>query len=146
MIYGVGAVVLCWMAALSYYDIRYRRLPNWLTLSAAAVVVVVAVLDRSALPLAGAAGLAVVYLVAHALSPRAMGAGDVKLALGTGGLSGAFGVDAWFLAAIGAPLVTGLIGVVLLALGRRQVAVPHGPSMCLATAVAAGLCTLAPGI
>ncbi|MBB4854500.1 leader peptidase (prepilin peptidase)/N-methyltransferase [Mycobacteroides chelonae] len=146
MIYGVGAAVLYWMSALSYYDIRYRRLPNWLTLSAAAVVVVVAILDRSAPLLVGSVGLAVVYLVAHALSPRAMGAGDVKLALGTGGLSGAFGVDAWFLAAIGAPLVTGLIGLILLALGRREVSVPHGPSMCLATAVAAGLCTLAPGV
>lgn len=75
-----------------------------------------------------------------------MGAGDVKLAVSTGGLAGAFGLDAWFLAAIGAPLVTGLTGLVLLGLGRRGATVPHGPSMCLATAVAAGLCATTPGI
>ncbi len=146
MIYGVGAAVLCWMAALSYFDIRYRRLPNWLTLPAAAVVVAVAVFDRSPPMVVGAAALTGVYLVAHLLSPRAMGAGDVKLAFGTGGLAGACGLDAWFVAAIGAPLFTGLIGVLLLAGGRRGVSVPHGPSMCLATALAVGLFTLAPGI
>ncbi|AYM42546.1 prepilin peptidase [Mycobacteroides chelonae] len=145
MIYGVGAAVLCWMAALSYFDVRYRRLPNWLTLPAAAGIVVVAMLDRNPPILAGAVALTIVYLAAHLLSPHAMGAGDVKLAFGTGGLSGAFGLDTWFLAAIGAPLLTGLIGVLLMACGRRGVSIPHGPSMCLATALAIGLMVLAPG-
>lgn len=138
--------MLCWMAALSYFDIRYRRLPNWLTLPAAVVIVAVAMFDRSPPMLAGALALTGVYLVAHLLSPRAMGAGDVKLAFGTGGLSGVFGVDAWFLAAVGAPLVTGLVGVLLMAFRRRGGSVPHGPSMCLATAVAVGLSAAAPGI
>ncbi|MBA0044724.1 A24 family peptidase [Mycobacterium sp. NPDC050853] len=146
MNYGVGVMVLCWMTALSYFDIRYRRLPNWLTLSAAAVVVVVAMLDRNPTMVVGAVALTGLYLIAHLLSPRAMGAGDVKLAFGTGGLSGAFGLDAWFLAAIGAPLLTGLIGLVLMTIGRRKTSVPHGPSMCLATAVAVGLSTVTPGI
>ncbi|OAT66520.1 type IV prepilin leader peptidase [Mycobacteroides immunogenum] len=146
MIYGAGAAVLCWMATLSYFDIRYRRLPNWLTLPAAVVIVAAAALTRNPAMLAGAAALMGLYLAAHLLSPRAMGAGDVKLAFSTGGLTGALGVDGWFLAAIGAPLVTGLIGLLLLGLGRRGVSVPHGPSMCLATAVAAGLCATAPGI
>lgn len=146
MILGAGVAVLCWMAALSYFDIRYRRLPNWLTLPAAVGVVAVAILDRSPPMAVGAAALSGLYLVTHLLSPRAMGAGDVKLAFGAGGLAGAFGLDAWFLAAIGAPLFTGLIGALLLARGRRGVSVPHGPSMCLATAWAVGLFTLAPGI
>ncbi|MUM18448.1 prepilin peptidase [Mycobacterium sp. CBMA271] len=141
MNYGVGAAVLCWMAALSYFDIRYRRLPNWLTLAAAVVVVVVAVVGRD-LPMAeGAMALTALYLIAHLISPQAMGAGDVKLAFGLGGLSGAFGLDAWFIAAIGAPLLTGLVGLVVMAFGRRGTSVPHGPSMCLATAVAVGLST-----
>lgn len=75
MIYGVGAAVLCWMAALSYFDIRYRRLPNWLTLPAAAVVIAVAILDRSPPMVVGGAALTGVYLVTHLLSPRAMGPG-----------------------------------------------------------------------
>ncbi|MBN7514869.1 A24 family peptidase, partial [Mycobacteroides abscessus] len=41
MIYGAGVAVLCWMTALSYFDIRYRRLPNWLTLPAAVVIITV---------------------------------------------------------------------------------------------------------
>lgn len=146
MVYGAGVAVLCWMAALSYFDIRYRRLPNWLTLPAAVAVVAVALIERSPSMVAGAAVLTGLYLAAHLLSPRAMGAGDVKLAFGTGGLTGAFGLDAWFLAAIGAPLVTGLIGIVLMAFGRRGASIPHGPSMCLATVVAVGLCALTPGI
>lgn len=146
MIYGAGVAVLCWMAALSYFDIRYRRLPNWLTLPAAVVIITVGLWGRGPSIWAGAAALTALYLAAHLLSPRAMGAGDVKLAVSTGGLAGAFGLDAWFLAAIGAPLVTGLTGLVLLGLGRRGATVPHGPSMCLATAVAAGLGAMTPGI
>ncbi|MGH3727048.1 MAG: prepilin peptidase [Mycobacterium sp.] len=141
MIYGVGAAMLGWMAALSYFDIRFRRLPNWLTVPAGAAVVVTSVFERN-LPMAvGAVALTMLYLAAHMVSPRAMGAGDVKLAFGVGGLSGAFGLDAWFIAAIGAPLLTGLVGLVLMAFGRRGTSVPHGPSMCLATAVAVGLFT-----
>ena len=37
-------------------------------------------------------------------------------------------------------------GFVLMAFGRRGASVPHGPSMCLATVVAVGLCALTPGI
>ncbi len=46
-----------------------------------------------------------------------MGAGDVKLAIGIGALTGAFGVDVWALAALGAPLLTA---------GWRCVAPPVG--------------------
>ena len=71
------------------------------------------------------------YLVVHLLSPAAMGAGDVKLALGLGALAGAFGADAWLWAALGAPMLTALWGL----LSRRRV-LPHGPAMCAATAAA----------
>ena len=37
-----------------------------------------------------------------------MGAGDVKLALGLGALTGAFGPDVWLLGALGAPVLTAL--------------------------------------
>jgi leader peptidase (prepilin peptidase)/N-methyltransferase len=70
-----------------------------------------------------------------------MGAGDVKLALGLGALTGCFGVGAWFLAALGAPLLTAVIGVVSLA-RRGGSTVPHGPSMCLASAAGVGLALL----
>ncbi|OBI56360.1 A24 family peptidase [Mycobacterium sp. E796] len=136
-----AGVVVLWMAALSAYDIRSRRLPNALTLPGAAGILLVAALAGRGLPaLAGAAALTGAYLAVHLVAPAAMGAGDVKLALGLGGLAGCFGPDVWFLAALGAPLLTALAGVVALARGTRTV--PHGPSMCLATAGAAGLAWL----
>ena len=37
-----GVCVLVWLAALSVYDIRERRLPNWLTMPGAAVILATA--------------------------------------------------------------------------------------------------------
>ena len=133
------AIVLLWMSALSVYDVRHRRLPNWLTLTGFAAIVLVAVESgRGAAALLGAAALSVVYLLVHLVSPTAMGAGDVKLALGLGALTGCLGADVWLLAAIGAPLLTAAIGVVA-RLGWSAKTGPHGPSMCAASATALGL-------
>jgi leader peptidase (prepilin peptidase)/N-methyltransferase len=67
-----------------------------------------------------------------------MGAGDVKLAIGIGALTGTFGSDVWVLAAIGAPLLTAGCAVVAV-LRRSGNIVPHGPSMCLAAVTATAL-------
>jgi leader peptidase (prepilin peptidase) / N-methyltransferase len=135
----VAAAILLWTGALSFYDIRQRRLPNWLTLPGAAVVVIAAVAVGRGLPAAlGAAALAGVYLLVHLTAPAAMGAGDVKLALGLGALTGCFGVDVWLLAALGAPLLTAVVGLIAW-LGWSAATVPHGPSMCVASAAALGL-------
>lgn len=135
----VAGVAVAWLAVLSGYDIRQHRLPNWLTLPAAVVVPAVAVgVGRGTAALVGAAALTAVYLAVHLIAPAGLGAGDVKLAAGLGALTGAFGVDVWLLAALCAPLLTSLWGVIA-ALARRGPTVPHGPSMCLASAVAAGL-------
>ena len=96
-----------------------------------------AMAGRGVPALAGAAALTGVYLLVHLMAPAALGAGDVKLAIGLGGLAGCFGVEVWFLAALAAPLLTALCGVVGMLRGVRTV--PHGPSMCLATAGAAAL-------
>jgi leader peptidase (prepilin peptidase)/N-methyltransferase len=72
------------------------------------------------------------------LSPAAMGAGDVKLAIGIGALTGAFGTDVWVLAALGAPLLTAVCAIVAV-LRRSGPTVPHGPSMCVAAATATAL-------
>ncbi|KAA8963522.1 A24 family peptidase [Mycobacterium sp.] len=133
----VGAVVV-WMAALSGYDVAQRRLPNWLTLPGAVAMLVGAAVGGRGWPaLAGAAALGGVYLLVHLGAPAALGAGDVKLALGLGALTGGVGVDVWLLAALGAPLLTAVVGTVALAGGVRRV--PHGPSMCLASAAALAL-------
>jgi leader peptidase (prepilin peptidase) / N-methyltransferase len=138
---AAGAVVL-WLLTLSCYDIRQRRLPNWLTLPGAAVVLAAAALAGRGWPaLAGAAALGGLYLVVHGLAPSAMGAGDAKLALGVGAIGGYFGTDVWLLAAITAPLLTTVAALAALA-RRGERAVPHGPAMCLATAAAAALALL----
>ncbi len=142
-----GACVLAWLVVLSAYDIRERRLPNWLTLPGALAILTVATASgRGAPALVGSIGLAGLYLVVHVIAPAAMGAGDVKLAAGVGGLAGAFGYDVWVLAAIAAPLLTAILACGALvcrsacgnATGLRGT-VPHGPSMCLATLAAMAL-------
>ncbi|OBI62921.1 peptidase A24 [Mycolicibacterium fortuitum] len=134
---GVGLIVAAgaWLLVLSGYDIAERRLPNWLTLPGAVVVPVVAGFAGRGVPaLAGAAALSVLYLAVHLLSPGAMGGGDVKLAFGLGAMTGAFGVDVWLLAALAAPLVSAVLALGAALRGIRSV--PHGPSMCAASAAA----------
>ncbi|MFL6085098.1 MAG: prepilin peptidase [Mycobacterium sp.] len=134
---GVG--VLVWLGVLSIYDIRERRLPNLLTMPGAAVVLTTAaVYGRGGPAVLGAVALFVVYAVVHLVSPAAMGAGDVKLAIGIGALTGTFGGDVWLLAALGAPLLTA--GWAVVAMVRRSGrTVAHGPSMCLAAVISAAL-------
>lgn len=125
-----------WLVALSAYDFRQRRLPNLLTVpGAVAILMVAALIGRGGPATLGAVALTGIYAFVHLRSPAALGAGDVKLAIGVGALTGAFGMQAWALCAIGASLLTGLWGVARLARGSRS-AVPHGPSMCLAAALA----------
>jgi leader peptidase (prepilin peptidase) / N-methyltransferase len=124
-----GIALIAWMTALCLVDIRQRRLPNALTLPGAAVILAVAAACGRGLPAAaGAAALAGAYLVVHLIAPAAMGAGDVKLAVGLGALTGALSVDVWALAALGAPVLTAAWGLLS---GVRSL--PHGPSMCLST-------------
>jgi leader peptidase (prepilin peptidase)/N-methyltransferase len=131
------ACALAWLAALTIYDVRQRRLPNALTLPGAVIVLIAAALaGRGNAALIGAIVLTALYLAVHLVAPAAMGAGDVKLAIGVGALTGAFGVDAWVLAAVAAPLLTALWGIVAL---RARGTVPHGPSMCVAAVAAVAM-------
>lgn len=132
----VWVSVSTWLVALSACDIRERRLPNLLTVpGAVAVLCGAAALGRGWPALAGAGALAAVYLAVHLMSPAGLGAGDVKLAVGVGGLAGAHGLDVWAVSAIGAPVLTALGAIGALAVGYRG-AIPHGPSMCVAVAAA----------
>jgi leader peptidase (prepilin peptidase) / N-methyltransferase len=133
------AMALAWLSALSVYDIRHRRLPNWLTVpGAVAILAAAAVAGHGISALAGATGLTGFYLVVHLIAPTAMGAGDVKLAAGVGALTGAFGFGVWALAAVTAPLLTAVLACAAV-VRRSGSTVPHGPSMCLATLAAATL-------
>ncbi|MCZ9295122.1 A24 family peptidase [Corynebacterium yonathiae] len=117
-----GGIIYClWAAALSWWDIRQRRLPDWLTLPAAVLSLAVANWGGAWWP-----GMYLVLGRAHA----GVGGGDIKLALPLGMLVGH---------------VAGFMGVVaasgcacLLTLGwsvcTGQKKSPHGPAMLLAAA------------
>ncbi|WP_153413090.1 prepilin peptidase [Nocardia macrotermitis] len=129
-----------WCVVLSVIDLRERRLPNALTGPGAVTVLGVAtVTGRGTAAALGALLLAVPYLLIHLLFPAAFGAGDVKLALGLGAAATFGGAQVWVWAALAAPVLTALAGLVVRIRGRParaapvDRAIPHGPAMCLAT-------------
>lgn len=126
-----------WCACLSSIDVGSRRLPDAVTGTGAITVAAYGYAhDSMTSMLVGAAALFACYASVHLVVPRALGAGDVKLAWVLGGVAGMAGIDAWAVAAVVAPLLTGVCGVVACATGRRRARVPHGPAMCLATLLA----------
>ena len=134
-----SAAVVAWAVALSVIDLTRRRLPNILTLpGAAAILIGCALFGRGPAALLGAVALGTVYLAVHLVDPAGMGGGDVKLAVGLGALTGALGTPVWLLAALGAPLLTAVAGTIA-ALRARGRGIPHGPSMCAASLLAAAL-------
>ena len=144
---AVVLAVLGWAAVLSAFDLTSRRLPNVLTLGGAAVILAGTIgFGRGVPALLGAAALGGRYLVVLLANPRGLGGGDVKLAFAVGGLTGAFGLPVWALAALGAPLMTAAAGLVALMIrlagGRSGVTLPHGLSMCAASLAAAALAVL----
>ncbi|MGI5217528.1 prepilin peptidase [Nocardia sp. CA-290969] len=156
----VFLVLAGWCGVLSRCDIRTRRLPNPLTLTGAvSVLAYAAISGQFGVAVRGAALLTLPYLVIHLLWPAALGAGDVKLAVGLGAAAALGGGGAWLWSALAAPLFTAAAGIGLLLAshaarlprrtawptaepdvparargpGGRYAAVPHGPSMCAAT-------------
>lgn len=126
-----GGLFVAWCAALCWFDVRERRLPDALTLPAAAVAVLGSlwgVADGAPGALIGAALWTAINAVAFLA--RGMGAGDVKLAPTLGAVVGcAGGVPSVVLAVLGAQVLT-----VLWALLARDRTVPHGPAMITAAA------------
>ncbi len=145
-----------WCVALSLGDIRSRRLPNLLTVPGAVGVLGYATLTgRFHTAAWGAALLATPYLLIHLTRPAALGAGDVKLAVGLGAAAGLGGGQVWVWSAVAAPVCSAIAGVGALLgsrAGRRIYGgryhgpaprapapegpgptIPHGPSMCAAT-------------
>ncbi|NNH71594.1 prepilin peptidase [Nocardia uniformis] len=141
-------VLTAWCAVLSGIDLRHRRLPNALTLPGAVVVLAYGFgSGRLALAAVGAGLLAVPYLLVHLAAPAALGAGDVKLAIGLGAATALGGAHAWVWAAVAAPVLTALAGAVAILAQTlrprdsphataRPGTIAHGPAMCLASVLA----------
>ncbi|SDY90685.1 leader peptidase (prepilin peptidase) / N-methyltransferase [Micromonospora pattaloongensis] len=140
-----------WLAGfgvvLAFVDVAVHRLPDRLTLPAfagAGVLLTAAALTDGRPAAAGRAvliGLAVAafYLVLVLIYPAGMGFGDVKLALATGTVLGWHGGTVAALGTAGGFVLSGLLAVALLVIGRagRGTELPHGPFMLLG--VLAGL-------
>ena len=117
---GVEAVLIALVLCAAVYDVRYRRIPNWLTV--AGVLVGLALngfLDqgRPGLFVSSLLGLAIafaVYFVLYAL--RAMGAGDVKLMAAVGAI---VGWPNWFGIFIVTAIVGGIMALILVAARGR---------------------------
>ncbi len=153
-LWAAGAVRGTWLPALvglgwlgvavAVVDLRHRRLPDALTLPAVPVALVLLVPLGAGSVLRGAAGALVAagaHAALHLIAPRALGAGDVKLAAPLGAVLAASSWAALVLATGLAAVITGLAALVLVAAGRarRGGSLPHGPSMVLAAwAVATG--------
>ena len=140
-------LVVAWFAvALTAVDLKHRRLPNVLTLAAYPATGVVTVLASTQSgwhitegALLGGVVLGMLYLAVHLLSPRSMGAGDVKLSGSQGAVLGAVGLPAVLVGTTLAALLTLLLSVA--APKRHRIAwrsgVPHGPALLAATYVIA---------
>ena len=124
---------------LAAIDLRWRIVPNRLVLPLALVLLATA--SASALieaqplrivgALLGAAAMFAVYLAPALLTRRAMGMGDVKLALALGTVLGASGWQTWFLGVLAGFIAGAVAGLVLL-LARRATLrsrIPYAPAM-----------------
>lgn len=122
------------LAAAGAVDVIAHRLPDALTLPALPVALLLLVPLGAAAVLRGMAGAALlvgVHGVVHLVAPRALGAGDVKLAAPVGAVVGAASVASLPVGVLLAAVITGLVAAVGLASGRlaRGAEVPHGPAM-----------------
>ena len=116
---GVEVALLVLLLAAAVYDVRYRRIPNWITVGG--VVVGVALNAFLGPPAGGLSfawkGLALgfgAYFVLYAL--HAMGAGDVKLMAAVGSL---VGWQNWIGIFILTAILGGVASLILAALRRR---------------------------
>jgi prepilin peptidase CpaA len=117
---GVVAILIALVLIATVYDVRFRRIPNWLTLAG-----VVTGLAMNAFLYQGwpglrlsLAGLAVgfgIYFALYAL--RAMGAGDVKLMAAIGAM---VGMRDWFGIFMVTAIIGGFAGLALVAMRGRM--------------------------
>lgn len=133
---------------MAYVDLRRHLLPDRLTvptlLLGGALLGVAALAPTTDPSLsyprawACAGGLMVVYLLLALVYPAGLGLGDVKLAAPLGLYLGWLSLGAPVVGTVAAFVVGGLLGVVLLLLGRatRRSSIPFGPSMLLGALLA----------
>ncbi len=135
------------LVCVSFIDLDWRIIPRAILYPASGIVaglLAVAALSQHRMSswldalAGGAIGFGVFYLI-HAISPRGMGFGDVRLA-GFGGFGlGYLGLGSVAVGLMAAFALGGLAGLGLIAAGRanRHSSMPFGPA--LATGIAVGI-------
>jgi prepilin peptidase CpaA len=117
---GVELLLLIVVIAAAVYDLRFRRIPNWLTAGGAGLGLGLnaflnhargGMFKSSLIGFGAAFG---VYFVLYAL--RAMGGGDVKLMAAVGAI---IGWPNWFLLFIVTSILGGIMAVILVVLRKR---------------------------
>lgn len=133
-------IVGLWCVILSIYDIRQRRLPDFLTLPGAAVITLWALVVDPTWILGGLLWAGIYFVTAVLVG--GIGGGDIKFALGLGTVVMSWGISAVFFTIVGASLISALASAILVIMGKikRPGSVPHGPSMVVASACALVIC------
>ena len=112
--------------AIFYWDIRYLKLPDWLTWGSWGSGAFLA-LQSGPGPfgsfLGGSLGAFLFFLMVYHLIPGGIGGGDVKLAGFTGGFNG---VGGWYLACH-VSLFLALLFLIIFPSFRAKVRIPFGP-------------------
>ena len=140
---ALGIIAVLVLVPVALIDLEHHVIPNRITGPAAiAALALGSVLDASGEParLASAAAAGAFFGVAHLVSPRGMGMGDVKLAGLLGLLLGTAVAPALAIALV-AGVIIGLLMVSRRGAGeRRSAGVPFGPFLALGglTAIFAG--------
>src|SRR4051794_38601971 len=136
---AIAAISIIPAAVAALVDWRARRVPDSLVL-ATFVPVALAVLladdwvARLVAVAVGAGAMALPLLLVHLVSPKAMGFGDVKLAISLGAAVGLIAPDLVLPALASAAGLTVVVGCC-----RRRVAVPFAPGLVAGTAAALAL-------
>ena len=82
-------MVIAMLIAAAWFDCRYRRIPNWLTLGSVGVGLLLAVWRQEVLlPLAGMLIGGLLMWFPNMVRPGSIGIGDVKLIAALGALTG----------------------------------------------------------
>lgn len=114
----LNSVLLALVMVAAAYDLRFRRIPNWLTLSGfiCGFSLNVLFLGRQGLVTASLGLLCALLVYVPLYLIRGMGAGDVKLMAAVGAIVGPHNWLGIFLATA---ILGGIVSVVVIALKRR---------------------------
>lgn len=136
----IAGVAVAWAAALIYFDIRQRRLPDALTLPAGAAMLTWTILSMDFSGLWGLAWPLLYFLLDLLSKGNGIGGGDIKLALPLGIAIALVSGAIYILVAMVITALLALVWGIPLRLRNRKspqkfADPPNGPAMLLATAM-----------